>query len=274
MVGVEAQPVDQPGVLHRDGGVRGQRLEQPHVVLAELRSGRRAGRRPPASRSTAGPERSGTTIGVLDAAPPAAPTQLRSPRAWARPRRSAGAHRQLPEQVGCRGAVEQPGVVDPGGQQHLGVAALRGQPQGRGVRRAAAPGPGRAGRRAACRRGRSRRCPGQLVQLGEAAVLAEEVRVRPVEHERGRSPARPAGALPMAGVQRQEHDQAEHNVDARSRRSPAPRTQELRELGDALQQHHDTRDGRQGDHVAGEHRGGEHQPGAGEPPSSSRTRRR
>ena len=31
VVGVEAQPVDQAGVLHRDRGVRGERLQQPHV---------------------------------------------------------------------------------------------------------------------------------------------------------------------------------------------------------------------------------------------------
>ena len=65
VVRVEAQPVDQPGVLHRDGGVRGERLQQPHVGRRRRRS--RSPSRPATSSVpiTAGPERSGTTMASL-----------------------------------------------------------------------------------------------------------------------------------------------------------------------------------------------------------------
>ena len=69
VVGVEPQPVDQAGVLHRHGRVRGERLQQPYVGLAELRACRRAGRSTSSVPITAEPERSGTTIASLTPLP-------------------------------------------------------------------------------------------------------------------------------------------------------------------------------------------------------------
>ena len=67
VVGVEAQPVDQARVLHRDRGVRGQRLQQPHVGLPELgQVAEPAGDLERADHRRAGPQRHHDR--VLDAA--------------------------------------------------------------------------------------------------------------------------------------------------------------------------------------------------------------
>ena len=171
------------------------------------------------------PERSGTTMTSLSPASRStgrrssvssnrAPTATACPSATARSRTAAGRRRD----------VEQAGVVDPGGEQHLGVAALRGQPE-RGVLGvhqgadpaeqhvgqaavgavlADRPGSGRRRRRASGAGGRTPRTTGRPGPARSTSTASSDDR-------------------PRRGVERDQEDQADRDVDGRGDQHRAAR---------------------------------------------------
>jgi hypothetical protein len=117
--------------------------------------------------------------------------------------------RPLPDLGRRRGDVQEAGVVDPGGKQHLRVAPLGGQPQ-RGVLGAhqpAHPAEQDVGQAAvvAVFPDRER----EFVHIGEGPVLPEETGERPEQqHQRGDQDGEQHG-----GPRRRHHGDQEHQSD-------------------------------------------------------------
>ena len=203
---------------------------------------------------------------VLDARPRAAPAADRRSSSNRAPTATACCARRSPARGPRPGVGEmssRPGVVHPGGQQHLGVPALSGQPE-RGVlgpHQGADPAEQGVGQAAVGAVLADRQ--GQLVDVGQGAVLAEEVRERPEDQGQRADQHAEQDRRPRGGVERDQEDQADGDVDAGGDQRRQAGAERLLAGVPALQQRHHAGDGEQRRRaVTGDRRGEEDAPGA------------
>ncbi len=197
VVCVEAQPIDQARVLHRDGSVRGKGLQQPYVRLTELRHLAQSPRY--LERADHGRARAqGHHNGVLDAAAPDQRAQARLAHPRPDDQRRRLGHGPFAQHR--RGLAL--GVTALGRQPERGVLGLQqfAHPHQQDVRQGAvAPGVVHG--------------LGQLVQLRQAPVLNHELGVRAVDDNEQRHQADQEHDRPGLVLQHLQNDEADHDVD-------------------------------------------------------------
>jgi hypothetical protein len=219
VVRVVPEPVDQSRILHGGGDVRGDRLQQADVVGAEAGASRTD-----APGDFQGADHGGTGTQRYD------DRVLDGVRADQRPQgriAQLGANRDgLPGLHGAgtqrlRGAVQVDEAVGlrAGGQQRLWVPALRGQPEGRvvGLHQLTHPGEQHVRQRgfgAGFADG-----AGQVVDLAERFVLAQEVGVRPVHQHEHAGEDRQQQRRPWTAPDGQQDDQPDAGVDHSDRQA-------------------------------------------------------